>query len=265
MSLEMKVCDMRKMIKEEMKELKEDVKKGFCEEMEKLRSDIIDQIKCISLEVEELKKENKEMKAEMIEQEKSVQFMSECFEKLKKENEGMAARLDELEKKDGVEESMQLQIDNLELHRRACNLELQGIEEKEKENCKELVTATVAKITPNVKVEDIESAYRVGSKKNQDGSIRNRAILFKLRNRLVRDRIYGNRANLKKISTKENPIYINENLPYNLKQILSAANKARKEKNYKFLWTKNGTVLVRKEEKSPVIAIKSMKDLLNIV
>ena len=67
----------------------------------------------------------------------------------------MAARLDELEKKDGVEESMQLQIDNLELHRRACNLELQGIEEKEKENCKELVTATVAKITPNVKVEDI--------------------------------------------------------------------------------------------------------------
>ena len=48
-------------------------------------------------------------------------------------------------------------------------------------------------------------------------------------------------------------------------ELRGKANARRKENQYKFLWTKGGAILVRKDENSKVINIKTPSDLEKIL
>ena len=77
--------------------------------------------------------------------------------------------------------------------------------------------------------------------------------------------MYINKSNLIKINTEYGRIYLNENLPQNLKILLGKVNQIRKSKQYKFLWTRNGNIYVRKNENTNVISITRNSDLVKIV
>ena len=50
-----------------------------------------------------------------------------------------------------------------------------------------------------------------------------------------------------------------------LKILLGKVNQIRKSKQYKFLWTRNGNIYVRKNENTNVISITRNSDLVKIV
>ncbi|KAL4721721.1 hypothetical protein ACJJTC_001702, partial [Scirpophaga incertulas] len=57
------------------------------------------------------------------------------------------------------------------------------------------------------------------------------------------------------------PIYINEHLtPYN-KQLLKKCKEIAMKKEYKYVWTKNGRIYIRKNDTSPAIQIHEEEDL----
>ena len=95
--------------------------------------------------------------------------------------------------------------------------------------------------------------------------LRKRPILIIFKNKVMRDTVYANKSNLRKLDDRHGKLFLNENLPKNLKILLGKANKIRKEKNYKFIWTKNGTILVRKTDNCNVISISRPSDIEKIV
>ncbi|KAH7980895.1 hypothetical protein HPB49_019920 [Dermacentor silvarum] len=60
------------------------------------------------------------------------------------------------------------------------------------------------------------------------------------------------------------PIFVNEHLCPATKRLFGAENSKRKECGWKYAWTKNGKIFVRKSEGTPVISIGHADDLEKI-
>ena len=54
---------------------------------------------------------------------------------------------------------------------------------------------------------------------------------------------------------RNNDIYINEHLTTRNKHLFNLAKDKKRSKNYKFLWTRNGKIFIRKDERSDPITI----------
>ncbi|CAB3241478.1 unnamed protein product [Arctia plantaginis] len=101
-----------------------------------------------------------------------------------------------------------------------------------------------------------------------------KAVICKLSSKLKRDNLLGaillyNRGNPKnKLNTKllgygdkESPVYVSEHLTPANKSLHAATRIAAKEKNYKFIWVRNGKIFIRKEENAPAQIVTSMDTL----
>lgn len=60
------------------------------------------------------------------------------------------------------------------------------------------------------------------------------------------------------------PIFVNEHLCQYLKRLLGMAIARKREHGWKFVWVKKGAVFARRDETSPVVAIKLESDLEKI-
>lgn len=60
-------------------------------------------------------------------------------------------------------------------------------------------------------------------------------------------------------------IYVNEHLTPQNKRLLGAAVAGKKEVAWKFVWTKNGAILARRNENSRTVRIHSEADLLKMM
>ena len=232
--------------------------------------------------IEQLMEENKKLKKKVEESLQSTEFVSNQYEDNKKVINEVLEKLSELtqqnkkliEKNESLEEELLRQkqktlemevqlysaITPIELKKRENNLELHGVQEIEDENCEVAVKNVLSKISPEPAV--ISDCFRIGNRKTATGEVRKRAILIKFETKENRDKFYDNRTNLSKL---KNQLYLNENLPKYLSALRGKANARRKEYHYDFLWTKNGNILVRKNQNSKVINIKVPSDLENIV
>ena len=155
-----------------------------------------------------------------------------------------------------MEERFYKIITPIEIERRQNNLELHGLPEQNGEDCNTAVKAVLARVTAEPVT--ISKCFRFGKQQTPLGEKTTRKILIQFDSKSHRDLILRNRANLRKFN---DPIYINENLPSYLNTLRGKANALKKLHNYKFLWIKNGNILIRKNENSPVINIKSPSDL----
>lgn len=59
-------------------------------------------------------------------------------------------------------------------------------------------------------------------------------------------------------------VHINERLPSDLRYLLREARSTAKKLNFKYVWIRNGLVLMRKSDTSEPIKIKSRNELLNV-
>ena len=232
--------------------------------------------------VELLVDQNKELTNKVAESLKSNEFMNAKFEEYKKTTEEVLEKLKEITKQNTIlmeknqileqqikqerdernklEERLYEILNPIEIEKRNKNLELHGLQEEANENCYEKVKAVICQITP--KPVAIVNCYRTGYKYKKNGEKNIRPILVKFENKDQRDVAFASRANLRKIEDQR--LYLNEDLPPNLRILRGKANLFKKQNNFKFLWIKNGNVLLRKKEDSKIYNIKKESDLEKI-
>lgn len=245
----------------------------FKKEMREMRMEL-KEVLCIKPEVKEIRKEMKDIKGGM-------EFINEKFEfalkelkmaqdelrEAKEENkkyqeiiENMNKKLaEEVKERKSLEEKVYSIVNPVEIELRKSNLEIAGLKEEEGEKLLEKVNKIVGQVVPG-KV-GITKAYRVGKKEVN----KKRTIVVQFENRGLRNIALQNRANLKKLEFSHGRLFFNENLPVNIKILLGKANEVRKQKDYKYLWTKEGVIFVRKAEGMDAVVIRKLADIEKIV
>lgn len=166
--------------------------------------------------------------------------------------------------------NLEIKICNMEQKMRANTLDITGIPYAENEKTDDLVLKVFnSGLNLNVLREDIVDCFRVKANEKTKYSP---AIIVKLTSTSIKQQILSqktkHRTNLcsHKLfnAIKSKPIFINENLCKSRRILLNAALNIKKERDFKFVWTKGGNICMRKEKTSPVQVINCMDDLYDL-
>ena len=248
---------------------------------DKNTDELIDKrMKDLQKNMELLLKDNKDIKLKVDEAIEATKFISDKYDEnennmkeikrqlieIKNQNKTIMERNEALEKQLKLEKKERIELEErffniitpIELERRQNNLELHGLKEENEENCETVVKSIISKVTSSPVT--ITKCYRFGKKETHNG--KPRRVLIQFANKEQRDDVYKNKMNLKKL---KEPMYINENLPRHLSILRGKANGIRKERNYKYIWMKNGTILLRKDDFEEVISVRVSSDLTKII
>lgn len=166
-----------------------------------------------------------------------------------------------------------LEAENLKQQQwvRMQNIEITGIPEEKTEVTTDLVLRVAQQIGVKIELSDVEFAHRVQPRRAESAA-RARPIVVRLRQRATKDQLIAaarKHRNLNGrdlgIGGEDCKVYVNEHLTRDSKILLSSCKQKAKEVNYKFVWTKNCRIFVRKNETAPPVPINSSSDLLKIV
>lgn len=172
---------------------------------------------------------------------------------------------------------LQVRIDKLEEDSnrneqwlRMNNVELKGVPQSNNENLIDIVTKIGARINYPVSKNLINFISRVPSQQKEH----TKPIIVGFCNRYIKeDFIAAARYELKtspltvsQLGLSGNQkIFINDHLTPKNKNLLSKAKKTAAEMNFQYVWVKHAKIHVRKSDTTPVIMVKSEKDLTKIV
>ncbi|XP_050065559.1 uncharacterized protein LOC126554543 [Aphis gossypii] len=170
-------------------------------------------------------------------------------------------------------QNMKTQINTLEskiefLERRMINNEIviDGVPENKLENCYEIVKNIGTQL--NIKITDpmINDCHRVGRTQNN----LTRRIVVGFTSHQDKVKILDSRKIIRNLSTKnigmepEVSIYIRENLTSKSSFLFKQARDFRNQYNYKFVWTKNGQIFLRKNESEKIINVANEEVIHNL-
>lgn len=198
--------------------------------------------------------------------EKSLDHLSSQYDELLKKTENQSRTIEELSKKtnrlealvverDEEIQSLKLAVDNAEQYSRRNNIEIHGVKQVANENLTHIIESIAVKLDlPPPKDQSVEAVHRLHSKEGKTAP-----ILVRFSERNTRDMWIK-----KRVTLRSEGIYINENLTKLLKSLFWSTRTRAKEKQYKFVWVRNGKIFVRQKEGASVIRVESEKDLSKI-
>ncbi|KAL0880580.1 hypothetical protein ABMA27_001811 [Loxostege sticticalis] len=214
----------------------------------------------VSKQYEDLKKEMSDLKKLFGNTTTELKCIKAENENLKKDLTACAARVKFLEE----EYSKQQQWVRLQ------NLEIIGIPEQKDEIPTDIVRKLSEHLGATVEPSDIEFAHRVQPRRAISAT-KARPIVVRLRRRNVKDSLLAAARKYRGLTARDlgiggeaHKIFINEHLTKDNKMLLSSCKQKSKEIGYKYVWTKNCRIFVRKSDTSPPIPIVSMADLVKI-
>lgn len=182
------------------------------------------------------------------------------LEKVNRENANLKIEVSQLHTK----------VDLLEQQTRANNLEIQGVPFKENENLLNILYKIGEHVKCPIAEVDIDTVYRVTP--HPSSAQQMKPIIVKLLTKHKRDSILAATKILRResntpgiaIDNISKKLFINEHLTSKIKLLLKHTKEAAKSKNFKFVWVRNGNILVRKDDRSKVISIGKEGDILKL-
>lgn len=216
----------------------EDLRREIRNEMRGLKdsvkyaSDTCDEVKTIGQDIRELRREVKEL--------------TQINQQLRAENKKLEIRIEELEQ-----------------YQRANNLEIKGVPLEG--DPYELVKKLGEVLNEPVMESDIDICHRVPTSESNKKNIVVRFVHRTKRNALL------TKSKKKRVDTGSLgfsgvacPVYINEHLTRQNKQLLGAAIGRKRNAGWRYVWSSGGRVFARKDETTNAIRIASNDDLLKI-
>lgn len=209
----------------------------------------------------------------------SVNFCSDKISSFEAALKSYDSRITSLEKanKDNAALRSEVQVlssrlDALEQYSRLDNLEIQGVPQASNENVMDILSKIGNAIDCPISRDDVVFAHRVQHQASADGQ--HKSIVLKLNSRLKRDALLA-AAKRKRVSSDSTGtglrvegvaerLFINEHLSVRNKLLLRETKQAARNKNYKYVWIKNGHILVRHHDGSGVIRISNASDIKKI-
>ena len=177
------------------------------------------------------------------------QSISSTTSMVKTQQDAISSNCEEIAK-------LQNLIDEHEQYSRRDCLEVIGIPKTPDEDPAHLVAEVGKLVGMDIDERDISIAHRLPDQK----SVKDRLIV-KFTKRTTRDALYRSRTRLtsksvKDLRLKTHPsvgskrIFINESLTSARKKLLGRINKYKKDNQYKFIWTNNGKIFIKKNEEN---------------
>lgn len=225
-----------------------------------------------------MKEELSEMKEQMVNMDKFIKFICAQNEELTK---GLAATNKEMKNLKDENASLHLEMKTYETRLKVLeednarqqqwfrlnNLEIVGVPETRTEVTCEVVLEVAKHLGVEVNPGEVEFAHRVQPRVLASAE-RGRAIVVRFRNRFTKDRLVAAARRSKNLTAKDlglgdnSRIYINEHLTKLNKALLRDCKMKAKELCYKYVWTKNCRIYMRKNDTSPPQLVNSTADLV---
>ncbi|KOB73180.1 Zinc finger DNA binding protein [Operophtera brumata] len=227
-------------------------------EQEAVLSKIISDVAEIKAEIREVHKTNSEI-------EKTLDFVCKNYEDLKIRVECLEKRREE---RDNHWDKLEDKIEELERNARSTSIEIRGIPVKQNETKGELLSI-VDNLHNKIKVQVergfIRNIYRTKEKPNGERPIvMDVTTPIKKYNILKAVKEYnyhhiGDKLNTMAIGLegKKAPIYLSDFLTLKAKRIYFLAREVAKSNGYRYCWSTNGKIFLRKAKGSPLISITS--------
>lgn len=169
-----------------------------------------------------------------------------------KQNETMQAELISIKK----------QLNKKEQNELDSNVIIQGIPFKESENLQQLIKKIGEKLDVPIGNNGL-TAYRLGKDPSKNCPIK---VCFETRG--VKEQMLKSKKRYE-LDTKDlgyrenNKIYLNHDLTKQNVKLFTMARTFKKDHDYKYLWMSNGTIFLRKDDRSKVIPVDSEMALEN--
>ncbi|XP_046962199.1 uncharacterized protein LOC124531733 [Vanessa cardui] len=217
----------------------------------------------------------KPLKEEIANFKKSVSFINSEFENINKKVEHIEKDVKSListkaiigELKD-ITDKIQSDNNDREQWGRRSNIEIYGVPEKKGENLFNIFKDISHKANCPVNIStDLDFITRVASK---NSSKKCKPIVVRFLARYKKDDFLSNVRKLKLkacdlgYSNVNTPIFFNDHLTSSNKILLQRAKNRAKDNHYRYIWVKNCSIMVRRNDTSPIVHISSEKDLNKI-
>ena len=153
--------------------------------------------------------------------------------------------------------------DSIDQYLRINNIEVVGLPEPDEESCEETVLIDAINSLPGIEpitAEDIDISHPIPTKR-RDGK---RVVICKFISRKKKAAVLTAKKNCRNFKFENNDIFINEHLSNKNRRLFAIAMEKKRQFNYKFLWTKNGCVHMRKDERSPILLISNDESFDNL-
>lgn len=228
--------------------------------LEKHLKPLNDKIDGLCISVKKLEARLETLESEQTDQAKSLTFLGDEIEEIKQrvvELEETASQHDRLH--DEVQHIKSL-ADNSEHLKRSKCVEVQGIPPAKGESLMEAYRKLVHKLQIDINEQHLDTVYRIKSTNR---------VVFRFIQSHVRDNFIStfrkNTVTLKDLGFKESSrLYINEVLSPDQYTLFYKARMFKREHNFKYIWTNNQKIFMRKTSESQAIEIKSEETLQNI-
>lgn len=171
---------------------------------------------------------------------------------------------------------LKVRLSDMEQTARETNVEIQCVPEHKSENLISILKQLGTVVSRPIAESEILNIHRVS--KIKPDSRRPKSIIVKLPSVRARDEIlaavvsYNKKNKNSKLNSThlgidgiKSPVYVSEHLTPANKALHAATRIKAKEANYKFVWVRNGRILVRKDENSAhVVVIRNQDSLASL-
>ncbi|KAL4715887.1 hypothetical protein ACJJTC_014619 [Scirpophaga incertulas] len=164
---------------------------------------------------------------------------------------------------------IQGRIEHMEQQSRLFNIEISNLPERRDENLLSMMETLGNVIKHPVHTADLVSIHRVPHFDNKNTRPKN--VIVKFATKILRNNFLTAAKAYKElksdhlsISGTVQKIYINEHLTPKNKQLFRMCRIEASKQNFKYVWIKNGTILARKTDSSPIFAVRSEQDVKKI-
>lgn len=172
------------------------------------------------------------------------------------------------------EENLELksEINKLQQYSRLNCIDVFGVPEPADENIMSTVMLIARALSVQITMQDIDCCHRVNRKRE---SAEPRGMIIKFVSRWKKDEFVNARRVRRNLcagdvfsecagQTGKRPIYIHNSLSSGNRVLYNKCREFKKCNNIKFLWIRNGKILMRQSEKSNVFVIESERSLSDV-
>lgn len=163
-------------------------------------------------------------------------------------------------------ETLKTELNNIQQYLRVNNLEIVGLPKCNENESEETLLLhalnTLEGMEDVVRPEDIDISHPLNSKRKDGKNVHVvRFVSRKTKNMILSAK--KSEVN-KQLKFRNNDIYINEHLSINNRSLFARSQEKKTQLNYRFCWTRGGSIFMRKTETSQPITITSDADLANL-